>query len=369
MEFNVHNKYINRPRKDAPVNVILDYVMEQLSRFEFQEAEKYARLALQKDNKNTEIMDLLGEVLMGKGDFDRAKEVFMKSIQLNPNSGHSKYSNMGQLEQGVIAVKYYRQAVGVLLGEKQAIEEGRAQGNIKEVDAGIASALCSIAEIYMTDSCEDDNAENECQSILNEALKVDPNNCETLQVMASFKISQQKPDEALHYLTRSYETWKSLIEKANQADIGEDNEEREAEIATIYEGIPAYEFRIATAKLFLELQKPETAAEILKILTLEQDNIAEVWYLLGFAYSNNKDLAANVLHCCLTARDILVKTECDVPQIYEQVDALIAKAKTELQSRGIDPEQYQSHLVDLDVADGDDEDVNNDEEMEDVGDN
>lgn|SRR3989338_193091 len=75
MEFNVHNKYINRPRKDAPVNVILDYVMEQLSRFEFQEAEKYARLALQKDNKNTEIMDLLGEVLMGKGDFDRAKEV------------------------------------------------------------------------------------------------------------------------------------------------------------------------------------------------------------------------------------------------------------------------------------------------------
>lgn len=79
-----------------------------------------------------------------------------------------------------------------------------------------------------------------------------------------------------------------------------------AEIATIYEGIPAYEFRIATAKLFLELQKPETAAEILKILTLEQDNVAEVWYLLGFAYSNNKDLAANVLHCCLTARDVSI---------------------------------------------------------------
>lgn len=65
---------------------------------------------------------------------------------------------------------------------------------------------------------------------MNEALKVDPNNCETLQVMASFKISQQKPDEALHYLTRSYETWKSLIEKANQADIGEDNEEREGKL-------------------------------------------------------------------------------------------------------------------------------------------
>ena len=72
------------------------------------------------------------------------------------------------------------------------------------------------------------------------------------------------------------------------------------------EGIPIFEFRIATAKLFLELNKPETAAEILKILTMEQDDVAEVWYLLGFAYSNNTDLAANVLHCCLTARDVSV---------------------------------------------------------------
>lgn len=72
------------------------------------------------------------------------------------------------------------------------------------------------------------------------------------------------------------------------------------------DGIPIYEFRIATAKLFLELNKPETAAEILKILSLEQDDVAEVWYLLGFAYSNNPDLAANVLHCCLTARDVSI---------------------------------------------------------------
>lgn len=62
---------------------------------------------------------------------------------------------------------------------------------------------------------------------MNEALKVDPNNAETLQLMASFKISQQKPDEALQWLIRSYETWKGLIEKANEADIGEQTEERE----------------------------------------------------------------------------------------------------------------------------------------------
>ena len=34
---------------------------------------------------------------------------------------------MGQLEQGTIAVKYYRQAIGVLLDEKAAIEQGRVR--------------------------------------------------------------------------------------------------------------------------------------------------------------------------------------------------------------------------------------------------
>jgi len=57
-----------------------------------------------------------------------------------------------------------------------------------------------------------------------------------------------------------------------------------------------------------------------------------------------------------------------VPQIYEQVDTLMDKAKTELLKRGIDPEQYHNHLVELD-AEGGDDDVNNDEEMEDIDNN
>lgn len=68
----------------------------------------------------------------------------MKSIQLNPNSGHSKYSNMGQLEQGVIAVKYYRQAVGVLLGEKQAIEEGRVSSKLETFSNNARRWQCKL---------------------------------------------------------------------------------------------------------------------------------------------------------------------------------------------------------------------------------
>lgn len=51
---------------------------------------------------------------------------------------------MGQLEQGVIAVKYYRQAVGVLLGEKQAIEEGRVSRANTDCRCAIAAKLTTI---------------------------------------------------------------------------------------------------------------------------------------------------------------------------------------------------------------------------------
>lgn len=42
------------------------------------------------------------------------------------------------------------------------------------------------------------------------ALKYNPDSFEALQAMASFVISQQKFDEALNYLTKSYSLWKEL---------------------------------------------------------------------------------------------------------------------------------------------------------------
>jgi len=44
--------------------------------------------------------------------------------------------------------------------------------------------------------------------------------------------------------------------------------------------------RVSTAKLFLELQQFEVAAEILVSLLDEDDNVSEVWFLLAFAYAH-----------------------------------------------------------------------------------
>lgn len=53
--------------------------------------------------------------------------------------------------------------------------------------------------------------------------------------------------------------------------------------------MPSFEFRVASSKLLLELHEWEWAQELLQSLLEEEDSIAEVWYLLSFAFVNGGD--------------------------------------------------------------------------------
>jgi len=80
----------------------------------------------------------------------------------------------------------------------------------------------------MTDECYDPNAETECEKFLNLALSINSKNPEPLQLLASFKVSQEKPVEALKILEESYSLWKDLD----------------------FELMPSFELRVSTAKFF-----------------------------------------------------------------------------------------------------------------------
>jgi predicted Zn-dependent protease len=316
------------PSPNASFDELVRYAEDRFLQMDLEEAEQYYRLALKKQPKNTEIMDIIGEILVEKNNIEAAKQMFLQSIKLQPSKGATKYLNMGQLESGLRAIEYYRQGIKLLLQEKSLIEEGKIQGNVKEINKNIASALCSMAEIYLTDACFEENAENECEGLLKEALKIDPNNYETLQVYASFKISQQKPDEALIVLEQSYQQWKHIAEKLQNVD----DEHINSEIAIADsdsnpdELLPSIEFRIETAKLFLELGKNETAADILEYITTEQDFIPEIWWLLGLAYS--KFDVEGALEALTTCQQLLEKPENKDPEMLSSVTALIQQLKS-----------------------------------------
>lgn len=101
----------------------------------------------------------------------------------------------------------------------------------RALDMKLCSALCAMAEIYMSDLwypplsasplslhlpptdqvCSDEHdAEERCERYVTEALLVVPASPEALQTLASVRVSQQRYGDAVAALQRSYLLWKDL---------------------------------------------------------------------------------------------------------------------------------------------------------------
>ena len=69
----------------------------------------------------------------------------------------------------------------------------------------MAKAYCGIAELYLTDLCEEEGAEENCEAALKSALLNDKNNLDARQTFASMRISQCKFDEACAMIEEVYQ--------------------------------------------------------------------------------------------------------------------------------------------------------------------
>ncbi|EAL61937.1 hypothetical protein DDB_G0291013 [Dictyostelium discoideum AX4] len=286
------------------------------SEYHFDKALSSFENALKLDPINTLVMDTIGEILVENGDIENAKTYFLKSIKTDPEDSPSKYMNLGQLVGGDDALNCYRKGIQIMERElKQLIKEQGSKYNdlqhiprplkssspVGEDDDGedtvyesdeddpiiilkqqLCSALCSISELYLTDQCFDDDAEDQCESNLKRAIGYSPNSPEPYSLMASMKISQVKNQEAIEYLNKSYQLWE-------HSDIDDR---------------PEFDYRFNISLLFIELKENRTAVDILEQLVNEQDNIAELWYTLGVVYNNlNEPLSAQ--ECLITSKELL----------------------------------------------------------------
>ena len=60
----------------------------------------------------------------------------------------------------------------------------------------IAKAFCSIAELYMTDLCYEDDAERQCESAILHAFEIDGESLDGNLALASLRLSQNRAEEA-----------------------------------------------------------------------------------------------------------------------------------------------------------------------------
>jgi tetratricopeptide (TPR) repeat protein len=217
--------------------------------------------------------------------------------------------------------------------------------SLKELRQKLASARVNMAELYLTDLCYEDNAERECEAYVTLALSVKDDEdgesmIDALQTAASLKLSQQRTDEARTFILRAYQKISVGCEALSDlvgslGNNGENASKRSVELLEVdaAEGLPSFDFRLQTAKILLECSARNNSEDkngspkgfsdkdsaqakcnaasihVLGSLLAENDEVPDVWYLLGCAYrgQGNCELATFYWSRALELLSIMLK--------------------------------------------------------------
>jgi hypothetical protein len=112
-----------------------------------------------------------------------------------------------------------------------------------------------MIELYMTDLCDEPDAEARCESALTRALAIDESSAEAWLGCARLRSVQERRDDAVAALSR---------------------------VAALDESLPLAA-RMAAARLALELEAWREGAQLLDGVLEEDDEVYEAWFLLGEA--------------------------------------------------------------------------------------
>ncbi|RHY33722.1 hypothetical protein DYB32_001464 [Aphanomyces invadans] len=255
---------------------------------------KFFQKASALEPNNSEIYDAIGELATEIGDPQTALDAFLKSIQVAPKHNPGKYLYAAQLVQGEESEKFALQGIAIMTELLANVPAHLDESKLLKKQ--ICDAYCSLTELYMSDLCDADDAEAKCEHYLQEALKYDLGLPDATQAMANFRLVQQRKEEAIEYLDET-------VKRLNACD---------------EHTMPSLEFRIVTGKLLVEVEKYEQAAYVLEGVMQEDDENAELWFLVGSCYNalEDYDTALEFLERC-EAKDL-----GDEFQLHQQLDTV-----------------------------------------------
>ncbi|XP_041104770.1 probable assembly chaperone of rpl4 isoform X1 [Polyodon spathula] len=337
MKLKMQEKAKKKTAEKYSVEQLLEKTEEYMDNFDFEMAQLFCQRALDLEPTNLNVLDMLGNICAELGNEEKAKQVFLRAVELSPDEGHSKYMYLGQIHSGVEAVQYFSKGVEAMLNalEKQTPAAAAAAISLDDPEVtnkDVSVAFCSIAEIFFTDLCMDDGAAEKCKEAIDKALQYDPDNPEALQLMASYLFSIEKTQEGKEFLMRSLAAWLPSLQKKTDQTAREKQDDGVQDGESLENMFPPYESRITTTKLLIEAEEYELATEILESLLEEDDEVVQVWYLFGWVCYLQvekpeeteafKDSARTYL---TKAKKLYMKVKCDDTPMLEHMEQLLAE--------------------------------------------
>lgn len=263
-----------------------------------------------------DILEKRAAVKVSLGDQDGALSDYQTAVERIESSSSKPsevlerqaglYMYMGQLHQGVEALEAYQKAINLL---QHVFESTKAAATKRE----LATALCSSAELYLTDLCFEDNAEQECERLVLQAMNLKDETTgavviDAWQTGASLRFSQQRGVEAVEWMLKAFDAMRTgcealsslvgLRENESNSTGGQQEQAKELIETEAVQNLPGFEFRCQSAKLLLECaasiqessndekrheQCIQAAMDVLGSLLAENDEVVEIWALAGDA--------------------------------------------------------------------------------------
>eukprot|EP00049_Salpingoeca_infusionum_P017824 m.354513 g.354513 ORF g.354513 m.354513 type:complete len:339 (-) comp17039_c0_seq1:3839-4855(-) len=312
------------------VQALMDKAHEAFESYNIQVSELFANRVLEQDPLHAPALELLALIHLQREQPEPAWELLQRAVQVAPNEGATKYMYLGQICEGEEAAAAIQQGLSILAVELDEMAAQKASEElILEKQQQISTAFCSLAEVYLTDLCEVDEAQSTCLALMEKALEYHPENVEALQTLASIYMSTCQPDEARDALMRSMSLWWQELHAPEADDVaaaaaGEDAEGEAALLETEHaDALPDYEFRINTLKLLLELREYELAFKLADMLLAEDDDIMQVWYLQGWSQCLTEQGEAAVTSL-QRALQLYEANACDRPDMLAHIQELLA---------------------------------------------
>ncbi|KAL4074886.1 hypothetical protein V8B97DRAFT_1868111 [Scleroderma yunnanense] len=277
------------PSSNPAIASLLEKAQDLIIQCDYPLARKFIeRVLLREDgtvSEKNQAREMMGVVLLELGEVDAAKEMFLTLVPPHPSAPSppppSAYLYLAQLsdDDPHAALSHYQTAIDALQSQLKGklISVGTnttdRDDDDNESKSNIIRAYLGMVEIWMDpahDLCFDPRASSTCDTLLSRALEIDPRNLETLQTVASVRLSQEKPEEALQAL-RTFPS-----PDASTAD-------SRAHIASLLNALPI-PIRIARAKLLLECSAYADALSLLEGVLATDDTNVEGWYLMGWSW-------------------------------------------------------------------------------------
>ncbi|CDS05357.1 hypothetical protein LRAMOSA07886 [Lichtheimia ramosa] len=325
---------------------LIPRIQSNIDSLEYPAAYAFCKKALELEPTNAELLEVTGQVEMELERFQEARDHMLAAIQVSPESGYSKYMYLGQMSVEKEAIQAFEKGVQLMIKEREQQPEGSEEYML--ISAKIASALCSMTEIYLTDCCFEPEAEQKCEEYLSQAQQISPETPEVYQLLASVRLSQQRNEEAVSILQQSMSLWMNK-------EFGDP-------------AIPIYDSRLSLVRLLLEIGMFEQAFTVLEGLQKENDQVVDLWYLYGWAYyclgdDENTSQEERQGHwedardCLETAVKLFYTIGSDDQAMFDHSQELIATINQVVPPSAPEEEQQQQQATgdDIDFDDDDDD--------------